>query len=170
MDVEHSSRHALPPGISGRQLELLRQGESVYRRYLTAQSVLGMVLARAVGLGATDYAALNLISLAGSMTAGELAAEIGLSTGAVTRLIDRLEHAGCVKRVRDVADRRRVVVEPVEVPGAATALAPLQKKMALVFADYDPDALAILFDYFSRATSVLRESTKDLQPEDIPHE
>lgn len=45
------------------------------------------------------------------MTAGELASHLGLSTGATTRLIDRLEHAGYVQRTRDTVDRRRVLVE-----------------------------------------------------------
>ncbi|WP_225727312.1 MULTISPECIES: MarR family winged helix-turn-helix transcriptional regulator [unclassified Nocardia] len=166
---EHSLSNALPPGLSKEQLALLQQGESIYRRYLTAQGVVGVTMPRTLGLGATDFAALNLISLAGSMTAGELAIEIGLSTGATTRLIDRLEQAGCVKRVRDGVDRRKVVIEPSDEHGMdfAAALAPLQQKMGRVFADYDPAQLAVLFDYFAKATAVLREATKDLQSNDI---
>ncbi|MFB7597461.1 MarR family winged helix-turn-helix transcriptional regulator [Streptomyces sp. NPDC056160] len=49
----------------------------------------------------------------GSLTSGEPATRTGLTTGATTRVIDRLERAGYARRVADPADRRRVIVEPV---------------------------------------------------------
>jgi DNA-binding MarR family transcriptional regulator len=59
----------------------------------------------------TDLNCIDIIGLRGALTAGELAAESGLSTGAVTAVIDRLEDAGYARRVRDDEDRRRVKVE-----------------------------------------------------------
>ena len=49
----------------------------------------------------------------GPITAGELAERTGLTTGAITGVIDRLEKAGFVRRVKDPDDRRRVIIEPL---------------------------------------------------------
>jgi DNA-binding MarR family transcriptional regulator len=69
-------------------------------------------IAERLGLSATDHKALDLAARAeGPLTAGRIAQLTGLSTGAVTGVIDRLERAGFVRRVRDTADRRKVLVE-----------------------------------------------------------
>jgi DNA-binding MarR family transcriptional regulator len=59
----------------------------------------------------TDLHCLNAIENGGGLTAGQLASETGLTTGAVTGVIDRLERAGLARRVPDPEDRRRVKVE-----------------------------------------------------------
>jgi DNA-binding MarR family transcriptional regulator len=64
-----------------------------------------------LGVNRTDLHCLNVIENSGGLTAGELATEIGLSTGAVTGVIDRLERAGYARRVPDTGDRRRIKVE-----------------------------------------------------------
>ena len=74
-----------------------------------------LVTADEVGLSGTDYQATNLLALDGPLSSGELAARLGLTTGATTRLIDRLERAGYLRRVHDPADRRRVMVEQTGV-------------------------------------------------------
>jgi DNA-binding MarR family transcriptional regulator len=67
--------------------------------------------AERLGLNRTDLHAINIIENSGGLTAGELAKEAGLTTGAVTGVIDRLERAGYARRVADPDDRRRVKVE-----------------------------------------------------------
>ncbi len=67
--------------------------------------------AQRLGVSETDLHCLNIIENAGGVTAGELAAQSGLTTGAVTGVIDRLEKKGFARRVADPADRRRVKVE-----------------------------------------------------------
>ncbi len=67
--------------------------------------------AERLGVNRTDLHCLNAIENAGGLTAGELATEVGLTSGAVTGVVDRLEHAGFARRVPDPADRRRVKVE-----------------------------------------------------------
>lgn len=64
-----------------------------------------------LGVNHTDLHCLNAIENAGGLTAGELAAAVGLTSGAVTGVVDRLERAGFARRVPDPADRRRVKVE-----------------------------------------------------------
>lgn len=81
-------------------------------------------IAERMGLSGTDHKALDLVMQAGEpLTAGRIAGLTGLSTGAVTGVIDRLEKVGLVRRVRDGQDRRKVLVEVV--PDAAARFAPL---------------------------------------------
>lgn len=65
-----------------------------------------------LGINLTDFRCLDVLSRGQPMTAGQLADEAGLTTGAATALIDRLEHSGYVERRRDPTDRRRVLVAP----------------------------------------------------------
>ena len=65
-----------------------------------------------VGLNPTDLGALCLLLLHGPAPAGRLAELTGLTTGAVTAVIDRLEKGGFVHRAVDPADRRKVIVTP----------------------------------------------------------
>src|SRR5262245_24525576 len=69
-------------------------------------------MAEQAGVGATEEKTLSLLSQRGPLTAGEIASHIGLTTAAVTGLLDRLESKRMVRRVRDSLDRRRVIVEP----------------------------------------------------------
>jgi DNA-binding MarR family transcriptional regulator len=138
-------------------------GSAVYRRYLAAMVVHGHAGAESVAMGATDFQALNLVGLAGAMSAGDLARATGLTTGATTRLIDRLERGGYVRRVPDPADRRRVAVQLVAEPtGLDAALAPVRGAIADVLAGYTPEQLATLFDWFRRAAAVYEKATADL--------
>jgi DNA-binding MarR family transcriptional regulator len=68
-----------------------------------------------LGINHTDLHCLNIIENSGSLTAGELAARSGLTAGAVTGVVDRLERAGFARRVSDPSDRRRVNVEVTPV-------------------------------------------------------
>jgi DNA-binding MarR family transcriptional regulator len=64
-----------------------------------------------LGLNRTDLDCISMVQRSGGLTAGELAVESGLTTGAVTGVVDRLERAGYARRVPDPADRRKVVIE-----------------------------------------------------------
>ncbi|MCU1684468.1 MAG: hypothetical protein JWQ81_5207 [Amycolatopsis sp.] len=73
-------------------------------------------LAERLGLSGTEYRTLDLVAQSsGPLTAGRIAELTGLSTGAVTGVVDRLERAGFARRVRDAGDRRRVLIEVVPV-------------------------------------------------------
>jgi DNA-binding MarR family transcriptional regulator len=90
---------------------------------LGGQSVLfSQAMASRLDIHPSDVECLTLLADRGPAAAGRLAELTGLTTGAVTRMIDRLEHAGYVRRVDDKTDRRRVIVELV--PDRMKALAP----------------------------------------------
>ncbi|MCB1339556.1 MAG: MarR family transcriptional regulator [Pseudooceanicola sp.] len=71
------------------------------------------VLAGRLGMHQTDLECLFIITLGDKVTPGKLAQETGLTTGAITGVVDRIERAGYIRRVRDTADRRRLFLEPV---------------------------------------------------------
>ena len=68
-------------------------------------------VADAVGLNRTDMSCIDVIDREGPVTAGRLAEATGLTSGAMTTALDRLERAGWARRFRDESDRRRVLVE-----------------------------------------------------------
>jgi DNA-binding MarR family transcriptional regulator len=91
--------------------ELIDELVSEFRTSGNQDSAFDNLAAERLGVNRTDLHCLNTIENAGGLTAGELARETGLTTGAVTGVIDRLERAGYARRVPDPGDRRRVKVE-----------------------------------------------------------
>jgi DNA-binding MarR family transcriptional regulator len=90
--------------------------ESLYdaNRHLSTWTVmLHHAIAEQIGLNITDHKCLDILNDRGAMTAGQLSEISGLTTGAVTGVIDRLERNGYVRRERDPNDRRCVIVQPV---------------------------------------------------------
>jgi DNA-binding MarR family transcriptional regulator len=98
-----------PSRRSKRELvdELVRE----FRESGNQDAAFDNLAAERLGVNDTDLHCLNIIENSGGLTAGELAAQSGLTTGAVTGVIDRLEAAGFARRIPDIADRRRVKVE-----------------------------------------------------------
>jgi DNA-binding MarR family transcriptional regulator len=87
--------------------------ELVYevRRSQNATDRFDQAVADTIGINRTDMRCLDVISREGPVPAGRLADETGLTTGAITTVLDRLERRGFARRVRDPNDRRRVLVE-----------------------------------------------------------
>jgi len=124
------------------------------------------LVAQKLGLNATDTRCLDLISRAGisEVTAGDLGRATGLTTGAVTGILDRLEAAGLVERVRDAGDRRRVFVRPR--PEAAVRLGKLyqglgEAMMKLVLG-YKTSELVLISDFLERNLAILQEQIDKL--------
>ncbi|MEU0393915.1 MarR family transcriptional regulator [Streptomyces sp. NPDC006208] len=139
----------------------------IYRQYLSAVMLHGHASARACDLGATDLYALNILQLAGAMAPGELGARTGLTTGPTTRLIDRLEQAGYVRRSPDSGDRRKVIVVPVGRPaGLDRVMTPARQKVGEILGGYSAEQLDVLFDYFVRATQAYRDAAERLRADD----
>jgi DNA-binding MarR family transcriptional regulator len=116
-------------------------------------------IAEQFGLGATEMKALLLLSGAGSLTAGEIAHHIGVTTPSVTTLIDRLEAKGYVRRVRDTRDRRRVIVERDEPRFArlAQVFGSLQENFRDFLAAYTNDQLITIADFLQKAVQRSQE-------------
>lgn len=100
-------------GSSTQRDELLREIAIENRRSNVDGVFLFQALAARSGLNMTDLQCVTLLAATGPMTAGQLAQEMALTTGAITGLINRLEQAGYVRREKDPADARRVIIQPV---------------------------------------------------------
>ncbi len=92
--------------------ELLSKLWDLGRKMSTQTVFLHQAIAQGVGLNATDTKCIDLILRAplGSVTAGWIAEATGLTTGAVTHILDRLEKREFIERVRDTQDRRKVLI------------------------------------------------------------
>src|SRR5262245_5289162 len=133
-------------------------------RRMTAQSVLiSEAVSARFGLSSSDLECLDLALLSGGATAGEFAKVTGLTTGAITGVIDRLERAGFVRRERHPTDRRKVVVR------ARTAMtrriAPLydslQREMTALWSQYTDAELAVVLDFLTKSCDLaVREIAK----------
>jgi DNA-binding MarR family transcriptional regulator len=112
--------------------------------------------AASLGINRTDLNCIDIIERHGGITAGELAAESGLTTGAVTAVIDRLERAGYARRVRDDEDRRRVTVEVTpELQRAAGGLyGPMMEEWQAMMNRATTEQLGLMLDFMRKANEV----------------
>lgn len=76
----------------------------------TASDMMDEAFCDFLGINRTDGRCLDVIDRLGELTAGQLATEVGLTTGAVTAMVDRLEAAGLLRRKSDPTDRRKVLI------------------------------------------------------------
>ena len=131
---------------------------------------IGHVFAQRQGVNGTDVEALIRILVADAdqpMTAGRLAAELGLSTGAVTTLIDRLERDGHVRRERDTADRRRVIVhyDQSGLELAGRFFRPLGLHHDAATSSFTPEELSVVKRYLAATIESFRSYREQLAAE-----
>ena len=98
---------------SEKRSELVAAMSQEFRHLATATILFHQAIADRLGMHLTDHKCGDILVQTGPITAGELAERTGLTTGAITGVIDRLEKAGYVRRVKDPDDRRRVIIEPL---------------------------------------------------------
>jgi DNA-binding MarR family transcriptional regulator len=97
--------------MSNDKRETLRELIDEVRRSQAATDRFDQAVADAIGVNRTDMRCLDTLDREGAVPAGRLAEATGLTSGAITTALDRLERAGYARRVHDPADRRRVLVE-----------------------------------------------------------
>ncbi len=137
------------------------------RRVNLQGSLFGQTVAIRFGLTESDIEALEVLLDTGASTAGRLSELMGLTTGAVTRVIDRLEQAGYVRRVPDPTDRRRVIVEVVTEQAAAveSTLDRVSIKSAAEIGQYSDAELAVINDFLIRVAAITQEEADALRDE-----
>ncbi|MDX3308962.1 MarR family transcriptional regulator [Streptomyces sp. ME08-AFT2] len=142
---------------------------------LIAASMIGQQeMAQRLGLNVTDLTCFGYVLQAGEelLTAGDLAARVQVTTGAVTGILNRLERAGYVTRRADPKDRRRVRVAavPSAVARAYALYEPHYVRLNALFADYSPEEIAVLTDWFTRATALANAYREELRLRHDPSE
>lgn len=137
-------------------------GDLLGRDFIAAVVVFHELVGRVLGLSATDRKCLDLISR-GPVTAGEIATFTGLTTGAVTGIIDRLAKAGYAERARDPTDRRRVLVvrrANSQLDELIPAIfGPLGKDMTAVTSKFSRRELQVIADFLAKTREVLLANT-----------
>lgn len=120
-----------------------------------------------MGLNPTDLKTGALLRETGPITAGELADLIGLTTGAITGVLDRLEKAGVVRREHDPHDRRRVIIHLTENPEyiskAITILGGLQEESLALLAGYTDEQIALINGFIIEGREIMRRQTARLR-------
>jgi len=151
----------------------LSEDESrTFREYVSAMMFHGQVTADAAGLSTVDLFVLNLLDIARATTPGDLARRTGLTTGAVTKLVDRLERSGLVTRRDDPTDRRRVLVSIVDagaddrIGPSAELFAPVARRLDRLISGFPPEQRGALIDYFVRATEELTAATREIHEQE----
>jgi DNA-binding MarR family transcriptional regulator len=133
----------------------------------TETTLFHQALADVLGFHITDHRCIHFLHRYGPMPAGRLAELTGLTTAAVTGIIDRLEQAGYVKRVNDPKDRRRTIVEPVRNTKLERKLqaifAPFHEKMHKLFSSYSESDLTFLIDVMNKSIELTREESRKLR-------
>ena len=138
-------------------------GELLGREFSTAIVMFHEAVGRLMGLSAVERKCIDVLRRLGPVTAGTIGEHTGLTTGAVTGLMDRLEKAGYVRRERDPGDRRKVVVHllPNEQLDAqlAAAFGPFGEDMAKIAARYSPAEHRAIADWIAVTTEALVANT-----------
>ncbi len=149
-----------------RRSERLAELNRVSRQYLASYVLFNQAVADRLGMHPTDVQCLNLLTLDGEpRTTGQIAELTGLTSGSATRLVDRLERGGYVRRERDTVDRRRVLVHVVEegLAGFRRTWAGLSEGWDRVFDDYTEAELALLARHMRRTIALSAEQRDRLR-------
>jgi len=118
------------------------------------------------GLHGTDMACMEQLLANGALSAGEIAQRMGLATGTVTALIDRLEKAGYVQREHGKVDRRQVLVVPLtgkfeaEVGPVRAALADAVEH---AMGDYSKSELRLILEFVAKANEATTREIERLR-------
>jgi DNA-binding MarR family transcriptional regulator len=139
------------------------------RKTGAVMQLLGLRAADRLGINPTDLNCMNIVALSGSMTAGELARATGLTTASITGVLDRLEEAGFVRRERDPADRRRVVVKLSDGPRlreVGPVFAPMIQALQGALAGYDEGRLRTLLEFQRQLEEAVGEHLARLKEAD----
>jgi|GEM_PF-337918 Transcriptional regulators len=156
-------------GVPEGREALLAALDVACRGIAAATLMFHQAVADRLGLNATDHKCAEMLLRDGPLTAGDLAERTGLTTGAITGVIDRLESAGFVQRQRDSADRRKVFVYP-DREKMCQEVAPLFESLAAdmsaLWARYSDAELALVLDFLNRSRAAAREATLRLRQEE----
>ena len=146
--------------------ELITLIRRLSQQYAYTSIQMHEAIARKAGLPGTDHKYLGFLMVKGQMTAGELSTLTGLTTGAVTGLIDRFEKKKLVKRRFAEDDRRKVLIEPI-TKNIMALFVPLYKefrsKSEKLIGSFSNKETKVLETYFLKAIEIMNETIDDLK-------
>src|ERR1700755_1415060 len=144
---------------------LMQELEHAVRRSSALGVIFGQTVADYVGISSFDLECLDFLNLEPRVTAGRLAELTGLTTGAITGVVDRLEKAGLVRRERDDTDRRKVfiAVVPENVAKIGRFYVPMQQAMHKLWSTYSEAELRLLLRFANEGYKAVLEATEALK-------
>src|SRR5215208_8406329 len=147
--------------------EIIQAINEKFREMSTETIMFHQVVADILGLHITDHKCLDFIYRFGAMPAGRLAELTGLTTGAITGIIDRLEKAGYVRRANDAKHRRRTIVEPTQNKKwerkIEAIFIPFHERMHKLLSSYSESELDFLLDVSTKTVELTHEESKKLR-------
>ena len=147
-----------------RKRELVTQVIRDAREYSVGMVSFHQAVGRILGLNVTDMKCLDVMTMKGSATPSQLAEQTGLSSGATTAMIDRLEKAGLVERHPHPKDRRGTVLLLTKQAMQKLPLLfeSLGNAMLVLISGYSQRELAVLADFFARASVLWQDEREKL--------
>jgi DNA-binding MarR family transcriptional regulator len=146
--------------------EVLHRLWELGRKTSTQTVFLHQAIAQSFGLNATDTKCIDLIlqSEGNPVTAGWLSQQSGLTTGAITHILDRLEKRQYIQRVRDTADRRRVFVRvrPEKLKPLAPKYEAIGAAYMAILAQFSDTELQLICRYLEKASEVSKQELSKL--------
>ena len=147
--------------------ELLAQFAREVRQFNGLSASFFRAAAAQIGMNVTDLQVTDILDITGPTTAGQLAELMGLTTGAITGMIDRLEKAGLVRRERDPEDGRRVIVRLVPNEDALRKMGPFFDSIGgswdELVSQYTDEQVAFLVEFLQRSNAMSREEIARLR-------
>src|SRR2546426_5308979 len=130
----------------------MQELENALRRSSAQGVIFSQTVATRAGISSSDLECLDFLNLEGRVTAGRLAEVTGLTTGAITGVVDRLEKAGLVRRERDETDRRKVFIAtvPENVAKIGRFYEHMQLGMQKLWQPYSDAELRLLLEFASK--------------------
>jgi DNA-binding MarR family transcriptional regulator len=131
---------------------------------------LSIAIAHQLGMPLADVQCMGLLA-AGPSAPSELASGLGLTTGAMTKVLDRLERVGCVTRSADSADRRRITItaDPDGLARVAAPYAPMGDKMNGILAGYSGEQLEAVLAFIRAGQQAADEEIARIREQGIRH-
>ncbi|WJR81773.1 MarR family transcriptional regulator [Bradyrhizobium sp. NP1] len=143
----------------------MQELEHAIRRASGMGAIFGQAVADYAGISSSDLECLDFLTLEGRATAGRLAEVTGLTTGAITGVVDRLEKAGFVQRERDDKDRRKVFISivPENVAKVGKLYEHMQQGMLKNWGAYSDDELRLLLRFASQSYETMLAAAEELK-------
>ena len=144
---------------------LLQELETAMRKSSAQGTLFAQAVAEHAGISSSDMDCMDFLNMEGRMTAGRLAELTGLTTGAITGVVDRMEKAGFVRRERDDSDRRKVFIAPVpeRLAEIGRFYVLMQRAMEKLSDGYTDAELKLLLRYATEAYHSILEATNQLR-------
>jgi DNA-binding MarR family transcriptional regulator len=143
----------------------MQELEHAMRRASGSGAIFSQAVADYAGISSSDLECLDFLILEGRATAGRLAEVTGLTTGAITGVVDRLEKAGFVRRERDEHDRRKVFITlvPQNIARVGVLYEHMQRAMLKNWDSYTDDELRLLLRFASQGYETMLAATEELK-------